>query len=89
MPGKRRVVITGLGMATCLGLDMEDVVLKIENSEGLEVGYNLGGNRLRFQKGITLNPNFEWREKLPRIYKLIFWLIAWPLAKRIGYKFVW
>ncbi len=72
-----------------LGYDMTEVIQKIESKAPLDVGYNLGGNRLRFEKGINLKPDFEWTQKLPRLYKLIFWLTAWPLARRFGYKFVW
>ena len=45
----------------------------------------VAGNDMRFQKIITLRPDFEWRNKLPLEYKFIFQFFGKVLLKRYGY----
>jgi hypothetical protein len=59
---------------------------KLRESNSFVVGHNIAGNRLRFAEKIRLNPDFEWQDRLPGVYKALFWLIAGPLAWALGYR---
>ena len=69
------------------GLDPGPIIESIGNRKELAIGHNLGGNRVRFSSGLTFKPDFEWTERLPWIYKQIFWILAWPVAIGLGYEY--
>lgn len=69
-----------------LEIDVKELVQRIESKASFTVGHNLGGNRLRFSDQITIKPDYEWQYRLPLIYKIGSWLLAWPLEKRFEYR---
>lgn len=67
------------------GLDLEDLVAKVEADEPLEVGHNVAGNRLRFRDEIRIRPDFSWRERMSRPLRWALTAELWPLLLRYGY----
>jgi len=68
-----------------VGLDMSEVIRTMENGASLQVGHNVGGNRVRFQSGLGFRPDEEWREKLPGPYRRAARSATWPLCRTFGY----
>ena len=69
------------------GIDLSEVRTRIAESEALEIGHTLGGNRLRFKQGLRLRASQTGNEKqLPRSYRLVFALTAGWLNRMYGYK---
>ena len=69
-----------------VGLDMSPVIGTIEDRSSLRVGHNVGGNRVRFHRALTLRPDEEWRDKLPGAYRRTARIATWPLRRRLGYR---
>jgi hypothetical protein len=69
-----------------VGLDMCRVIEMIEAREELQVGHNVGGNRVRFADRLRFKPDREWQRKLPWTYRRVFVLAAWPLTALLGYS---
>jgi len=69
-----------------VGLDMCRVIEMIEAGEELQVGHNVGGNRVRFANRLRFKPDREWQQKLPRSYRRAFAFAAWPLTALLGYR---
>jgi len=77
---------TELGrIGSFLALDMTGLSDRVRSCAPLNVGHNLGGNRLRFSGAITLKPDFEWQSRLPQRYRYLA-LCAWPFMKKFKYK---
>ena len=72
-----------------LGIDMKELVQKVKSRASFTVGHNLGGNRLRFSSEITIKPDYEWQYRLPLVYKVGSWFLAWPLERRFKYRPTW
>jgi hypothetical protein len=70
-----------------VGVDLTGVSEMIAMGKPLSSGHNVGGNRLRFASAIRLKEDREWQDKLPRIYRGLYWLVAWPVARKLGYRF--
>ena len=66
-----------------LDVEMTSVIQKVRNLEPIGVGHNLGGNRVRLTTNIALKADLEWRDRLPRVYKIMYWILAWPIALRV------
>ena len=58
----------------------------VRQRNGFAVGHNIAGNRLRFAEEITIKPDLEWQDRLPRLYSMIFWILGGPLALAFGYR---
>lgn len=69
-----------------VGLDMRQTVEAIGARKELHPGHNVGGNRVRFAKGLNFKPDHEWRKTLPRSYRGVFALAAWPLTVWFDYR---
>ena len=69
-----------------IGVDLTDVSERISLGQPLSPGHNVGGNRLRFASAIRLKEDREWQDKLPWIYRGLYWLAAWPVARKLGYR---
>lgn len=67
------------------GLDLEDLVRKVEADEPLEVGHNVAGNRLRFRDSIQIRPDFSWRNRMSALLRWTLTAELWPLLLRYGY----
>jgi len=66
-------------------IDVSSLLRKIENHEDLEAGHNVGGNRLRFNRKIRIQPDWEWARSMPRSTRLVINALAWPMLKHFGY----
>ncbi|MFC1531521.1 sulfotransferase [Gemmatimonadota bacterium] len=69
-----------------VGVNLTDVSEMISLGQPLSPGHNVGGNRLTSTSAIRLKEDREWQDKLPWIYRGFYWLLAWPVAGRLGYR---
>jgi hypothetical protein len=67
-------------IAAFLGRDLDDVRRRVRDGEALPVGHNTGGNRLRQGGAVRVRSDEEWRTRLSRRDRVLFWALAWPLA---------
>ena len=74
------------GLGRFLGLDLTDVIATVRDHRPVPVGHVVGGNRLRFARGLVLKPDTEWQQNLPQDDERTFWGIAGWLARRYGYE---
>lgn len=72
-------------LASFGGLDLDDLIEKVEADAPLEVGHNVAGNRLRFRDRIRIRPDFSWRNGMSRPYRWALTAQLWPLLLRYGY----
>jgi hypothetical protein len=70
-----------------IGEDLSDLVRLVEEDQAIQSNHTLAGNRVRHQRNLHLKPDYEWKLKLPFVYKQLFWLLAWPVALLFGYHF--
>jgi hypothetical protein len=68
-----------------LGLDMSSVLELLEPGRAIPISHVVGGNRLRFTRGLTIRPDTEWEHSLPPKEKAAFWAVAGWLARWYGY----
>ena len=68
-----------------LGKDPTRVIDAVRTGDELPVGHQVGGNRVRFNQSIRLNPDFEWQRRMPRIYRGALTALGWPVLRRLGY----
>jgi len=69
-----------------IGLNFESITKAIQNSKEFVVGHTIAGNRLRMSGKIRLTLDEEWKHKLPRKDKLLFWILAGWLMNIYQYK---
>lgn len=69
-----------------VNIDISEIQEKIKNNTISISGHMIGGNRLRFEKTIQLKLDNEWKIKLGLMDKIIFMLLAWPIAKKYKYE---
>jgi hypothetical protein len=69
-----------------VGIDLTNVIREVEAGSPVPVGHVVGGNRLRFARGLVLKPDTEWQKNLPKADERTFWGIAGWLARRYGYQ---
>lgn len=67
------------------GLELDDLIAKVEADAPLAVGHNVAGNRLRFRDEIRIRPDFSWREAMPAPYRWALTAGLAPLLLRYGY----
>jgi hypothetical protein len=68
------------------GLDVADILAKLEQRKTFEIGHNVGGNPIRHSTTVQLDPGFEQsRPALPRWAGLMTLVLCWPLMHRYGY----
>jgi Sulfotransferase family len=73
-------------LGAALGLDLEDVVLRLERGETFPIGHMIGGNDVRLEGQVRFDPQKEAsREQLPRPLEWLAVLCCWPLMLRYGY----
>jgi Sulfotransferase family len=68
-----------------LGLEMGPVLALLEPGRAIPISHVVGGNRLRFTRGLTIRPDTEWEQSLPPKEKAAFWAVAGWLARWYGY----
>ena len=73
-----------------LGVPLDDVCSIIDNGDEMEVGHNVGGNRIRMQRSVRFRPKTASTEtkSLPRWVDVLTVAICWPLMLRYGYRLV-
>ena len=70
-----------------LNLDMAELVEQMEKNQPLRIGHTIAGNSMRHSPSgtFTFKPDYAWRKHLPMRYKVLFLLLAFPLAVYYGY----
>jgi hypothetical protein len=69
-----------------VGIDITRIKDHLVKGEKLDVGHNLGGNRVRFSRSVSFNPDVKWKSDMPMHYKLFFWVLAWPILRVFQYR---
>lgn len=73
-------------IATVAEEDLADVANALGEQRALEVGHNVGGNRLRMSQAVVLRADTEWQTSLPNRDAETFWRLAGRVARRYGYS---
>jgi hypothetical protein len=66
--------------------DLSMVAEALVERRALDVGHNVGGNRLRMSGAVVLRPNMEWKARLSTRDQETFWRVAGLVARRYGYS---
>ena len=73
-------------VAALVGEDLAPLGRALAEGRPMDVGHNVGGNRLRMSKNIVLRADYAWTSMLPEADRRTFWRIAGWLARRYGYS---
>lgn len=73
-------------LSAFLGVSLEEQIRITEGKGTIPQTHQLSGNRLRFKKRVSLDLDVEWKRELQWNYRLLFWLLDWPLALLYGYR---
>ena len=68
-----------------IGHDLQTVIKNIEAGKQMSIGHNIGGNMMRKAGTFIFNPIAGKSRSLPRFYKILVHLIAWPFMLKYGY----
>ena len=68
-----------------VGVPADPLVARLASDTPFEPGHNLGGNRLRMNRTITVKPDVEWRSRLPRAWAAAAWAATARQSKAFGY----
>lgn len=77
-------VLRDVGRLT--GEDLSEVDRTLQAGEAFPAGHSVGGNQLRMAQRVVLQPDFEWRAKLPARDERTFWRLSGRVAQRYGYR---
>ena len=67
-------------------IDVDNVINKINHGDSINIGHNLGGNRLRFSKKIDkIKLDNSWEVDMPILYRSIVKVVSYPLMKYFRY----
>lgn len=71
-----------------VGVDTGELIERVERGQAFDVGHVVGGNRVRFEKAITLRRSAERskEQRLTRRQRLLFSLLGGWLNRRYGYS---
>lgn len=69
-----------------IGVDLSDVIFKIQTDQDLEIGHNLGGNRFRFDKKFKVQPKKSVQRKLPAVFSITTKIINLPFMLYYSYN---
>ena len=72
-------------MGDFLGIDYSGVSQRIAQQEPLWPGHQIGGNRVRFNRGIVFRPDRDWWTGLSRLHRSLL-VFAWPVMRSLGYR---
>lgn len=75
-----------LRIGQSIDVDLEPVILAVRDGEPVQVGHNIGGNRLRFDSGIVIREDAEWMDKMPERLKRLTWTLTGLVARKFGYR---
>ncbi len=67
-------------------VDLEPIIINIQRKIEMEIGHNIGGNHMRMQGKFYFKKGNEIKRPLPKIYKILTRLIAWPLMLKYKYR---
>ena len=68
------------------GVDLSNVIRKINQSDPIDIGHNIGGNRLRFSKSIiSIQEDNSWKRHMPKSYHYIVTIFSFCLIKIFKY----
>jgi hypothetical protein len=68
------------------GLDLSDVIAKVEAQTAIPMRHIAAGNRNRLLGSIVLRADFSWTRGLRRADRALFWLTSGWLARWYGYR---
>ena len=68
-----------------IDLPMDNLIKGVVNGVKLNMPHLLDGNRIRSEKEIKLNPDMEWRRKLPRCLSFFAAFCSFPFFILFGY----
>jgi hypothetical protein len=69
-----------------IGVDMTPVIEKVKQGQPIPVSHLVGGNRLRFQPTITIQPQFAKQALTSREGRWSFWALGGWMALMYGYR---
>jgi hypothetical protein len=70
-----------------VGLDFAGVANAVSSGEPMQVGHNIGGNRVRMAESVRLQPErAEWQNALSDKEQRLLWMLTGPLMRQYGYK---
>lgn len=69
-----------------LNLDMKYVSEAINQNQAFSIGHIIGGNRLRKNGKIKLNPDISWKNNQTRIQQIFYYIMALPIMLINRYK---
>ena len=73
-------------IGAAFGIEVGDAIGRLQRGEAFSVGHNIGGNRIRHEGAVRLDPSKErTREALPRWAELLVLVLCWSLMRRYGY----
>jgi hypothetical protein len=65
-------------LADQLQLDLAQLRHKLMSGQALRAEHLIAGNRVVQKQAISLQPDYNWQDKLSAIDLIVFWLLAWP-----------
>ncbi|MCI4351842.1 MAG: sulfotransferase [Thermoplasmata archaeon] len=73
-------------IGTFLGTDLSSIAEDLSQGRAVPIaGHIVGGNRLRFNAAVIIQPDTEWQRRLPARLDWTFWGLAGWLALAYGY----
>jgi len=77
---------TLLSIKNFADIDVDNVINKISQGHSVDIGHNIGGNRLRFSKSIdSVQLDESWKSNMPKLYCRIVKVVSYPLIKYFKY----
>jgi hypothetical protein len=74
-------------LSNFLNLDLRELQYKIQKKKEFKVPEIIGGNRLKSNKSIVINPDIEWKSKTGFWRKITYYIVTLPLNIFYRYKF--
>ena len=68
------------------GIDLSDVIARVEAREPIPMRHIAAGNRNRLKGTLVLQGDFTWTTGLPRSSRMVFWITSGWLARIYGYR---
>lgn len=67
------------------GIDPGPAIARLRAGEPFQVGHHIGGNRMRHERRIVLDPARDRIHDAPGWARPVVWLLCWPMMWRYGY----
>lgn len=62
-----------------LDVDLSEQKARIRDGLPIPLTQQFAGNRMRGSTNVVLKKDEEWKRRLPRRYRVLYWLICWPV----------